>query len=117
MFIVPLIDTITVFVRRLMRKQSPFVGGKDHTTHHLAYLGLKDGTVAIILLLISLASVGFVYFLYGKFKVWQNSYTILGFVYFIALFVTMQILYNIGKTKQQQKLLQKNKLPEDISES
>jgi UDP-GlcNAc:undecaprenyl-phosphate GlcNAc-1-phosphate transferase len=35
MFIVPLIDTITVTIRRLMRKQSPFVGGKDHITHHL----------------------------------------------------------------------------------
>ena len=49
LFIVPLIDTITVTIRRMMRKQSPFVGGKDHITHHLAYNGIKDGYVALIL--------------------------------------------------------------------
>ncbi|MCP4123336.1 MAG: undecaprenyl/decaprenyl-phosphate alpha-N-acetylglucosaminyl 1-phosphate transferase, partial [Bacteroidetes bacterium] len=38
-FIMPIIDTSTVFIRRLARGQSPFVGGADHTTHHLAYFG------------------------------------------------------------------------------
>ena len=55
-FIVPLIDTITVTIRRLMRKQSPFVGGKDHITHHLVYLGLSDKLVALILISVSLIS-------------------------------------------------------------
>lgn len=117
MFIIPLIDTATVFIRRLMRKQSPFVGGKDHTTHHLAYLGLKDGTVALIFLIVSLMSVAFVYFLHSKFSSWQNSYTIIGFAYFAILFVLMQILYNIGQHKQQQKLQEKNNFQEEVSES
>lgn len=33
-FILPLTDTITVTINRLLRGSSPFVGGKDHTTHH-----------------------------------------------------------------------------------
>lgn len=35
-------DTLTVVINRLKRGQSPMVGGKDHTTHHLVYAGLKD---------------------------------------------------------------------------
>jgi UDP-GlcNAc:undecaprenyl-phosphate GlcNAc-1-phosphate transferase len=52
-FIVPITDTTTVTINRLLRKQSPFIGGRDHTTHHLSYLGLSDRMVAIILLCIN----------------------------------------------------------------
>ncbi len=38
-------DTLTVVINRLKRGQSPMVGGKDHTTHHLVYAGLKDKQV------------------------------------------------------------------------
>src|SRR5690606_2557267 len=34
-FLLPLSDTFTVIVNRLLAGGSPFVGGKDHTTHHL----------------------------------------------------------------------------------
>lgn len=54
-FLVPIADTTTVSINRLMKGKSPFVGGRDHTTHHLVYLGLKDRHVASLLLLISLA--------------------------------------------------------------
>jgi UDP-GlcNAc:undecaprenyl-phosphate/decaprenyl-phosphate GlcNAc-1-phosphate transferase len=116
LFIVPLVDTATVFIRRLARKQSPFVGGKDHTTHHLAYLGLSDRQVATSLLCLSLVSVGLVYYLHSLFDKWENIYTILGFVYFLVVFVVMQILYNLGNKKAQtKKLLVSN--TEDVSES
>ena len=39
------VDTLTVVVNRLKRGQSPMVGGKDHTTHHLVYAGLSDRKV------------------------------------------------------------------------
>ena len=95
-FIVPLIDTITVTIRRLMRKQSPFVGGKDHITHHLAYLGLKDRYVAIVLILISLISFPIVIYLIQT-PIWKQEYTLISFAYFILLFLTIQVLYNKGK--------------------
>ena len=47
-FILPIIDTTSVVINRLSRKQSPFVGGKDHTTHHLSYYGFSDSQVAYI---------------------------------------------------------------------
>ena len=41
-FILPILDTTVVVINRLGKRQSPFVGGKDHTTHCLVYLGLKN---------------------------------------------------------------------------
>jgi len=44
-FTAPFSDTLTVVINRLKRGQSPMVGGKDHTTHHLVYNGLNDRQV------------------------------------------------------------------------
>ena len=81
LFIVPLIDTITVTVRRLLRRQSPFVGGRDHITHHIAFLGFKDNHVALILLILSLISIPIV-LLYTKIE-WQLIHTVIAIVYFL----------------------------------
>jgi UDP-GlcNAc:undecaprenyl-phosphate/decaprenyl-phosphate GlcNAc-1-phosphate transferase len=56
-FIVPIIDTTTVTINRLLKGQSPFVGGRDHTTHHLCYLGLTERQVAFSFLGLSMLSV------------------------------------------------------------
>lgn len=56
-FLLPLTDTIVVTVNRLRRGQSPFVGGKDHTTHHLSYLGLNDVQVGYFYVVISIFAV------------------------------------------------------------
>jgi len=100
LFIVPLIDTTTVFIRRLARKQSPFVGGRDHITHHLAYLGLSDRMVAIVLGSVSLLSIVLVYFYHQNFDDLHNWFIFLGFAYFVLLFGIIQILYNRGKHLQ-----------------
>lgn len=47
-FSVPLMDTTFVTVRRLARRQKPWIGGKDHTTHMLSYKGLTDRQVALV---------------------------------------------------------------------
>lgn len=46
------VDTLTVVVNRLKKGQSPMVGGKDHTTHHLVYSGLTDRKVWYAFLII-----------------------------------------------------------------
>jgi len=50
------VDTLTVVVNRLKRGQSPMVGGKDHTTHHLVYAGLSDIKVWLVFVLIGALS-------------------------------------------------------------
>lgn len=47
-FLLPLSDTITVVINRLKEGRSPFVGGKDHTTHHLFFRGLTEKRIAIL---------------------------------------------------------------------
>ncbi len=49
-------DTFTVVINRLKKKQSPMVGGKDHTTHHLVYSGINDKGVWYVFSLIGLVS-------------------------------------------------------------
>ena len=49
-YILPISDTTSVFINRIARKQSPFIGGKDHTTHHLSFLGFNDTQVIFYLL-------------------------------------------------------------------
>lgn len=101
LFIIPLCDTATVVIRRLARRQSPFVGGKDHITHHLAYLGVPDNWVAVILGTISLASVVIVWFIYPLYENdWSIGYTLLGLGYFLLVFIVLQVLYQMGKRKQ-----------------
>lgn len=48
------VDTLTVVINRLKKGQSPMVGGKDHTTHHLVYAGLTDRKVWYTFLVIGL---------------------------------------------------------------
>ena len=43
-------DTLTVVINRLKNGQSPMVGGKDHTTHHLVYSGKTDKQVWFVFL-------------------------------------------------------------------
>jgi len=53
-FIVMISDTATVTINRLRAGKSPFIGGKDHTTHHLSYLGLTERQVAFTFIGISI---------------------------------------------------------------
>jgi UDP-GlcNAc:undecaprenyl-phosphate GlcNAc-1-phosphate transferase len=52
-FLLPLTDTTTVVINRLMAGNSPFIGGKDHTTHHLFFRGLTEKRIAILFFLIA----------------------------------------------------------------
>lgn len=51
-----LVDTLTVVINRLLKKKSPMIGGKDHTTHHLVYAGLSDQKVWLVFVLIGFLS-------------------------------------------------------------
>ena len=83
-FIITISDTTTVSINRLLKRRSPFVGGKDHTTHHLVYAGLKQKTVAVLYILISIVSsiVGFVFY---YLKWYNNVVVVLPFALFLFL--------------------------------
>jgi UDP-GlcNAc:undecaprenyl-phosphate GlcNAc-1-phosphate transferase len=100
-FIVPIADTSTVIINRLRRKQSPFIGGKDHTTHHLNYLGLTDRNVARTFAAISFVSYILIYLIVNKFQEWNHTLTALFLAYFVLMFGALYSTTQIPKAKKK----------------
>ncbi|MCB0402248.1 MAG: undecaprenyl/decaprenyl-phosphate alpha-N-acetylglucosaminyl 1-phosphate transferase [Flavobacteriales bacterium] len=85
-FVIPIVDTTTVVIKRLRKGHSPFVGGKDHTTHHLSYMGLTERQVAALVALISIVSSVIVIYVISNITVWSHLYTAIFVLYFLIIF-------------------------------
>lgn len=101
LFIIPLIDTITVTFRRLIRRQSPFVGGRDHTTHHFVYYGLKERDVALLYIIVNALTIVMVTFLCLNRVHWNSWITFSIAILLVLLFSITQVVYNWGHEKQK----------------
>lgn len=104
MFVLPLSDTITVVIKRLRRRTSPFVGGKDHTTHHLSYLGLSDKMVAMVYLII--AAFSCTLFVIGcAISHWHWYHNLIFGLFFVIVFISLFIIgnKNIDKSLPKEK--------------
>jgi UDP-GlcNAc:undecaprenyl-phosphate GlcNAc-1-phosphate transferase len=98
-FTAPFSDTLTVFINRLRKGQSPMIGGKDHTTHHLVYSGLNDKQVWYVFLLISIISCLFTLLMIYLLK---SGYKTLLFFFPLYSLLTFIILYrNTHRYKQK----------------
>lgn len=98
------IDNLTVVINRLKRGQSPTVGGKDHTTHHLVYKGLKDNQVGLIFALLGLASSALAIFFVYLLSIDITWPIPLGLIYFFGLFIWMYritLKYKAPDSKKQ----------------
>lgn len=93
-FSIPIIDTTTVVIKRLRKRKSPFIGGKDHTTHHISYLGFSDRQVAVIYSVISAVTIILAISSLNVIKVWTHLYTVLYSIYFLGLFIALFIIAN-----------------------
>mgnify|MGYP005841303963 CR=1 FL=1 len=98
-FILPITDTTTVVINRILRKQSPFVGGKDHTTHHLSYLGLSDSQVAILFMFLSLVSTILILVIFHFLKYWEHLYSVLFGVYILIVFSSLYLTTKNKRSK------------------
>jgi UDP-GlcNAc:undecaprenyl-phosphate GlcNAc-1-phosphate transferase len=85
-FAIPLIDTTSVVINRILKGKSPFIGGKDHTTHSLFFMGLTEKRIAILYACICLLSMFFNYLIIKHIKDWGYIHIILFSIYFILLF-------------------------------
>lgn len=88
-FLLPLADTTVVFINRIAKGSSPFVGGRDHTTHHLSYAGLNDAQVALTFIGISLLNAFLACLICTFIPVWQNIHTGLFVLYASIVFGTL----------------------------
>lgn len=92
------VDTLTVVINRLKRGQSPMVGGKDHTTHHLVYAGLNDIQVWYVFVGIgigaTLLAILMVYLI--------NMSVVFPILFFLAYFIIVFIILYRNTIKYQQ---------------
>lgn len=85
-FAIPIIDTTTVVINRLRRWKSPFIGGKDHTTHNFFFMGMTEKRIAIMYAVICFVSMFFNYLIITYIKNWSYIHIILFSIYFLILF-------------------------------
>lgn len=98
-FLIPLCDTTTVFINRLSKGSSPFIGGKDHTTHYLSYFGWKDPQIAM-----GIAGIGFVSLLGTFLLLYTNVPAIyLSIFLFFYMAIVFGILFMLTRIKSPQK--------------
>jgi len=100
-FALPIIDTTTVFYKRIARGQSPFIGGKDHTTHHLSYLGFTDQQVAVIFSLISVVSFFMAAAMLNFIENWSMYHHLFFGAYFLLLFLFLFVVANMNRKRSQ----------------
>jgi len=100
-FVLPLTDTTTVFIKRLFfQRKSPFIGGKDHTTHHISYLGLSDRNVAIVFIILAFLNTcaGLAIFLLSH--NWKNAYMFLFGGWILLQFITLFVIANMNTVRK-----------------
>ena len=96
-FLVPIMDTTFVFIARIARGSSPFVGGKDHLTHHMSYLGVAEQYVPFLLGVVSLVS-GLLAIISVKFVAyWTVFHTIVFSAFIVISFVIFFLLFKRGE--------------------
>ncbi len=96
-FALPIIDTTVVFTNRILKGASPFVGGKDHTTHHLFYLGLKETQIALLYAVYSAISFVMVITINKYISTWSALYCSIFAGYFLLSLVGFFIITRIKK--------------------
>jgi len=96
-FLLPIVDTTVVSINRIARGHSPFVGGRDHTTHHLGYLGLSDGQVALTFMGLSLVNVFLTFVMFRFIEDWRNLHTAIFVSYALVVFGTLFMLTRRSK--------------------
>ncbi len=95
-FILPIADTTTVSINRMLRRRSPFVGGKDHTTHFLSYTGLSDAQVAMTFGGLGILSAFLSFIALRYIPVWKPQHTMLYLGYSLAVFL---FLFSLTKRR------------------
>lgn len=96
-FILPLTDTFTVIVNRLLAGRSPFIGGKDHTTHHLFFKGITEKRIALLYFALSSIACVLAYTM-----IFHFTYILfyLSLLFFVTVFVTLYLNTRIKKGDQ-----------------
>lgn len=102
-FLAPIIDSTFVTVARIRRGQSPFVGGKDHTTHHFAYLGIPVKIIPLFYIMVTGLSALLVYSSFTVAENWSHYYTLIFLIYIFAMYGLFLLFYQMGLKAKKMK--------------
>lgn len=93
-FIVPIMDTSFVTFFRMWRGSSPFVGGRDHLTHYLTFVGVSERMVPLVLGTITILSGGLMVFSGSWLPKWNyvfsavfGAYIVIAVAIFLGLYI------------------------------
>ncbi len=98
-FLIPIIDTTTVTINRILNKKSPFVGGKDHTTHFFYYRGLLEPKIAIMYFVVNIISVSLGLIILHSNTIFATCLGAFSIIYGILAFLIFYINTRITKPK------------------
>jgi UDP-GlcNAc:undecaprenyl-phosphate GlcNAc-1-phosphate transferase len=87
-FVLPITDTATVFINRIAKGNSPFIGGKDHTTHHLFFKGITEKRIALLYFGITLISA---LIAYNMIKMRSQMLIFVGYAYVVIVFLFLYL--------------------------
>jgi UDP-GlcNAc:undecaprenyl-phosphate GlcNAc-1-phosphate transferase len=97
-FIIPLSDTTTVTINRILAGSSPMVGGKDHTTHFLCKRGLSERMVFYLFAIISFVSLFLAYQLIFNYSniIFYIS-ILIAVIFFLSLYLNTKLFWSEKK--------------------
>lgn len=101
MFALPIIDTSVVVINRLLRGQSPMIGGKDHTTHSFSFLGFNDRQIAYVFGSIAFL-MGFLIIAAVVFQ--QGYYKAIEIVILLSVILIFILFYRLNRSYLKSKL-------------
>lgn len=99
-FLLPIADTTLVTINRILHRRSPFVGGRDHSTHNFSYLGMRDNFVAVTFSFMSMIHLVFAVAMILFIKEWSILWTLVysGWILFVIL-----TLFGIARKNRKDK--------------
>jgi UDP-GlcNAc:undecaprenyl-phosphate/decaprenyl-phosphate GlcNAc-1-phosphate transferase len=96
-FLLPLVDTTVVVINRLSAKRSPFIGGRDHTTHHLFFRGITEKKIAVLFAGIGLLSLLIIYYIQTQIITWGLVHLVFFALYPLTVFLALFAITKIKK--------------------
>lgn len=96
-FVMPLTDTVIVVINRMLRGSSPFVGGRDHTTHFLFFHGITEKRIAVIFFLFNALGAALAFLLITRFA-GSMPVALLFSLYPVSLFIFLLYLTRRKRT-------------------
>ena len=103
LYLIPLSDTTIVFYKRIRAGRSPFLGGCDHTSHHLVYAGLSEKGVVGVYVLVEFISLVLIHVMMGNVVTWSMGWALLFLAYVLIVFGILFYIANKNIEKEQRK--------------